>query len=108
MIRFCIHIFPIPNLDCDHMVDIFRCLYAEHEAKTVEKAMVYYEKGVEVAEKAINDPNYKIMLENHAHGQVPSKIKYWSTLITRPLMRAKHGTSIWLHLLNKKKVLVFV
>ena len=50
-----------------------------------------------MGKEAVNDPNYERLISDHSHRGSNNKrnddphIQYWSTIITRPLKRAKLG-----------------
>lgn len=54
--------------------------------------MEYYRKGEKYGIEAVNDPNYSKIISDHSHhNREDSNITYWSSLITRPFLRAKLG-----------------
>jgi tetratricopeptide (TPR) repeat protein len=61
-------------------------LLAEEEAKSVDEALEYYRKGVEVAEQALGTKRFK---EYAGH--------FWGFLETRPYMRARAGLAAILY-----------
>src|SRR6266702_3766745 len=65
-------------------------LLAEEEAKSVDEALEYYRKGVEVAEQALGTKGFK---EYAGH--------FWGFLETRPYMRARAGLAATLYALGE-------
>jgi tetratricopeptide (TPR) repeat protein len=55
-------------------------LLAEHQAKSLEEELVFYQKGVEEGAKDLGE---KVFVELKGH--------FWRMVITRPYMRAKFG-----------------
>jgi tetratricopeptide (TPR) repeat protein len=66
-------------------------LLAEAEAKTVEQARAYYQKGVEAGERALGPEAFE---EDVGH--------FWGLLETRPYMRARQGLAETLWLLGEE------
>jgi tetratricopeptide (TPR) repeat protein len=65
-------------------------LLAEEEAKSVDEALEYYRKGVEVAEQTLGTKGFK---EYAGH--------FWGFLETRPYMRARAGLAATLYALGE-------
>ncbi len=66
-------------------------LLAEEEADTVQRALAYYQKGVEAGQHALGEKYFK---DNAGY--------FWGLLETRPFMRAMEGTANLLWNLNRR------